>query len=153
MRDGSNSSHSDMEPLLSDIALRYRFARRLLPSGDTASPRAFTRLERWIATCTSSHDRCNEASNLNYMPKRLLELAHGKVFLREHLPPRIRYASLSHCWGPDGVSIKLLSDALPAFKEGVRQTDLPKTFREAIQICLQLDITYLWIDALCTLRA
>ena len=33
--------------------------------------------------------------------------------------------------------------------EGIRWTDLPKTFQEAVLLVHELGIDYLWIDSLC----
>ena len=30
--------------------------------------------------------------------------------------------------------------------------DLPKTFREAVEVCQSLDISYLWIDSICIIQ-
>lgn len=61
------------------------------------------------------------------------------------------YASLSHCWGEKGPSIRLTKSSVAQLKEGVYINTLPKTFAEAAKVCLQLGIYYLWIDALCEL--
>ncbi|KAH6644484.1 heterokaryon incompatibility protein-domain-containing protein [Boeremia exigua] len=139
-------------PLASDISSRYPFPYRYLPSGDTSSQQAFSCLKRWIDTCTQSHERCNRIPAQKYVPKRLLEIKTGKVYLREQLAPGTQYACLSHCWGPHGVSSKLTRDSLPAYQQGLEYSQLPKTFRDAVQVCLRLDISHLWIDALCILQ-
>jgi hypothetical protein len=36
--------------------------------------------------------------------------------------------------------------------EGIFIRDLPKCFREAVQLCQKLKIRYLWIDALCIIQ-
>jgi hypothetical protein len=39
---------------------------------------------------------------------------------------------------------------LPEYtKNGIKWTDLPKTFQEAILLARKLDIYYIWIDSLC----
>lgn len=119
-----------------------------MPSGNTASLQAFRCLEDWINTCVHSHPRCN-ASIPGYIPKRVLEITQHGVILRENLSGCVRYACLSHCWGADGVAFKLISANLGTLKHGIESSILPKTFRDAIQICSCLQIPYLWIDALC----
>jgi hypothetical protein len=47
------------------------------------------------------------------------------------------------------VAFKLTSANLGTLKHGIELSILPKTFRDAVWICSRLQITYLWIDALC----
>jgi hypothetical protein len=34
-------------------------------------------------------------------------------------------------------------------REGLTVPELPKTFRDAVEVCRHLEVQYLWIDALC----
>jgi hypothetical protein len=140
----------DTPPQHATIASEFEFSRRHLPSGDTASLQAFQCLENWITTCVHSHSKCN-ASIPGYTPKRVLEIKQHGIVLRENLSKCIRYACLSHCWGGDGVAFKLTSANLGTLKHGIEPSVLPKTFRDAVEICSRLQIHYLWIDALCML--
>ncbi|KAJ8113563.1 hypothetical protein OPT61_g4331 [Boeremia exigua] len=148
----TRESESDPDPLSQDIASRYSFPFRPLPSAHTASSQAFACLNQWIEACSRSHLSCSKSKDQNYAPKRVLEIKDGKVFLREHLAPGIRYACLSHCWGPQGVAIKLNRHTLDTFKCGYNSLELPKTFQDAVQVCERLNIPNLWIDALCILQ-
>lgn len=139
-----------MPPQNADIASEYEFSRRYLPSGNTASLQAFRRLENWITTCVHSHNKCNE-SLPGYVPERVLEITQRGIVLRENLSDCIRYACLSHCWGADGVAFKLTTANLGAFQHDIELSILPKTFRDAVNICSRLQIPYIWIDALCML--
>jgi hypothetical protein len=49
------------------------------------------------------------------------------------------------------VAFKLTSTNLGTLKHGIEPSILPKTFRDAVEICSRLQIPYLWIDALCML--
>ena len=59
--------------------------------------------------------------------------------------------TLSHCWG----TLKCLTLTTLNYKyleTGFKLKELPKTFREVIEITRNLGIRYLWIDALCILQ-
>ena len=59
--------------------------------------------------------------------------------------------TLSHCWG----TLKCLTLTSVNYKyleAGFKLIELPKTFREAVEITRNLGIRYLWIDALCILQ-
>jgi hypothetical protein len=59
-----------------------------------------------------------------------------------------RYAALSHCWGKTQ-TIKLQSDTRGEFERGIEVMSLPKSYQEAVLVCLKLDIGFIWIDSLC----
>jgi hypothetical protein len=63
------------------------------------------------------------------------------------------YAALSYCWGHASLEQKeriCLSDENYARRlVGFSLNELPKTFRDAIQVTRSLGLSLLWIDALC----
>jgi Heterokaryon incompatibility protein (HET) len=67
------------------------------------------------------------------------------------VPDGTSYASLSHCWGAH-VPVKLLASNLSTFEHKIEISELPKTFREAIDVVRRLDIEYIWIDSLCIIQ-
>lgn len=71
------------------------------------------------------------------------------VYVRELSSIRAVYACLSHCWGPQGPKIKLTHATAKQLGRGILVSALPKTFRDAVNVCQQLGIFYIWIDALC----
>jgi len=83
------------------------------------------------------------------LPKRILHITADQVFLREQPAKSAPYACLSHCWGLNGPAIKLTAGTVGYLRNGLRTSDLPKTFRDAVEVCRHLEIHYLWIDALC----
>jgi len=145
----AESHRLDLDAKTSDIASRYAFRSRSLPSGDTSSPEAFHCLKGWIDDCIHHHQRCRNVVTQWKPPKRILEIKRRRVFLRETPMASINYACLSHCWGPDGVPFKLTNANLSSMQAGLAFSLLPKTFYDAVQVCVRLNITYLWIDALC----
>ena len=89
-------------------------------------------------------------------PLRLIDVStfsHGflKLIHSSSLPARVRYATLSHCWGQSKQGVLLLS-RLTAYQQHISVSSLPKTFREAAKICLDLHLNYLWIDSLCIVQ-
>lgn len=106
-------------------------------------------IRTWIHDCTKGgHQYCPEEAPTR-LPARVLDLAEDRYYLREHTDAADRYACLSHYWGTAGPSLKLTNDNMSHLKLGGYISELPKTFRDAMEVCLQLDIQFLWIDALC----
>jgi hypothetical protein len=62
-----------------------------------------------------------------------------------------RYACLSHCWG-NVQPLKLIWDNQQQLKAGLPRSELPKTFRDAFEVCDWVNVRYLWIDSLCILQ-
>ncbi|CAG8971335.1 hypothetical protein HYALB_00005953 [Hymenoscyphus albidus] len=103
----------------------------------------------FLETCDREHQMCQKPSGNVKLPTRLLDIQTGSIRLCQssHLPQNIKYATLSHCWGPDGVAFKLTNALLDSFQQGINQESLPKTFRDAILISTHLGTTHLWIDS------
>ena len=65
------------------------------------------------------------------------------------------YVTLSHRWGaPDGDQpLKLEMATREQLKTGIPLRDLPRTFRDAIELAAHLPgVSYIWIDSLCIIQ-
>ena len=119
-------------------------------NGDTSSTDSINTIKTWIDTCNCQH-QCVE-SGAPQMLDRLLQITEQTIFFRENLDStKLKYACLSHCWGVDGLEIKLTKSNKLDLCNGFQCNTLPKTFREAILVCFQLGVEYTWVDALCKL--
>ena len=105
-------------------------------------------VRQWKTSCMEHHEHClpRVASPL---PKRILEIGAALICLRELPGITASYACLSHCWGPSGPALQLRADTLERLQKGLSIYDLPLTFRHTVEVCRQLGIHYVWIDALC----
>ncbi|KAH7389382.1 heterokaryon incompatibility protein-domain-containing protein [Phaeosphaeria sp. MPI-PUGE-AT-0046c] len=128
------------------------FVERTRPSGDTGSEEALGTIKQWIHNCSTHHNRYCTARAKSHLPKRVLELSHGSLHLRENVISEEVYACLSHCWGTTGPALTLTRETIGKLKDGIPTAELPRTFREVTELCLKLHIRYLWIDALCIIQ-
>lgn len=100
-------------------------------------------------------------------PTRLLQLdpeLPGIVKLISTDSSRVyAYATLSHRWGahPHPVPLKLSSRKSTAdegwvsveeLQAGILESNLPRTFRDALNIARQCEVKYMWIDSLCIIQ-
>ena len=93
------------------------------------------------------------------LPRRVLRLEQRpdssiSVHLQENhkeIPMKALYATLSHCWGSHHTCITTTAN-INRHSRGIAWTEVPLTWRQIIQYCLKLDISYLWIDALCIIQ-
>jgi hypothetical protein len=112
----------------------------------------------WVKNCVTSHSECTRTTQGHSFPSRILDLS--KVQSVGSLDPvtlidsgllRDKYATLSYCWGKLD-PMKTTKSALESIRRGIPVNSLPKTFRDAVRVCLVLDIMYLWIDSLCIVQ-
>ncbi|KAE9582726.1 hypothetical protein CGMCC3_g1346 [Colletotrichum fructicola] len=130
-------------------------------SSNTASEEAWGKAITWIETCCSGHQSCNaEAAAEAWYPTRLLDLSAPDLDLDtlrlivtsdEAIECKQRYTTLSHCWG-SAQFIQLKKSTYGDFRKGIQLSNLPKTFRDAVEVTRRLGIRYLWIDSLCILQ-
>jgi hypothetical protein len=123
-------------------------ARRPLFWPDTSAQNAYSTVKRWMAECLGNHDNCSKHT-VSDLPKRIIKIEEDFAYLREPKDLKASYACLSHCWGKNGAALQLTNATMDRLKRGIMKQLLPKTFRDAMEICRQLDISFLWIDAIC----
>jgi heterokaryon incompatibility protein (HET) len=64
----------------------------------------------------------------------------------------LRYDCLSHYWSTTSFQNITIQNSLLANKRGIRISDLPKSFRDAILVARSLHIDYRWIDSMCIVQ-
>jgi hypothetical protein len=132
--------------------------------GSTASDAHFDLAKSWLQRCKADHLTCRDGHYIvessvvdrdQVLPTRLLDLTSlyaedGKIRLckTQDLSEVPQYVALSHCWGT--VKPFLLTDATEnTLFQGVRCSEFPATFTDAILISRKLGFQFLWIDSLC----
>jgi hypothetical protein len=116
----------------------------------------FDQVKSWIDECGHKHRQCplltGEPQSL---PTRVLKTTQTqgdfKVQLHEGNGKKLRYITLSHCWGKDQPVMTTRANLADHFRE-ISWSSLPKTFQDAIIITNGLGIEYLWIDSLCIVQ-
>lgn len=117
---------------------------------------------QWHSDCKANHVQCGgqQASNSRkWRPTRLISFTLSsrtetdvvQLVDGASLPDETEYVALSHCWGKVHL-IRLLASTEAELRAGYPISRLPKTFREAIQVCRWLDYRYIWIDSLCIIQ-
>ncbi|OCK73297.1 HET-domain-containing protein [Lepidopterella palustris CBS 459.81] len=124
---------------------------------NTGSKASISRMQAWLDICTSSHPACNRGDTLPPpLPTRVIAVGgkrSSSCFLVSGTDKRGNYATLSHCWGnPNNRPLTTTDKTLTLRQQGIKDEELPKTFRDAVRICRELGIEYLWIDSLCIIQ-
>ncbi|KAK6844272.1 hypothetical protein PG995_014382 [Apiospora arundinis] len=122
---------------------------------DTSSNDSLVWAKEQIKSCLSEHN-CSSDTRRSSLPTRVLDLfaqgGQGMIKLLITNQQRAPYTCLSHCWGNTGRMTKTTTDNLKSRLEGINIADLPRTFRDAVDITRRLGIQYLWIDSLCIIQ-
>ncbi|KAI3317712.1 HET-domain-containing protein [Xylariaceae sp. AK1471] len=125
---------------------------------NTGSESAFRLSAAWLNECLLTHVRCNPVSAdvEPPLPHRVLDVGSADdpyVYLVDTRTTLLtgRYTTLSHCWG-GGSPIMTTRDNIASHEEGIRCSDLPPTFRDAVHTTRNLGCRYLWIDSLCIVQ-
>lgn len=119
---------------------------------------AVMKINEWMALCLRDHKdaRCRKnGMQPNSYPSRLLELDRSSFrVIRTTLDnPRGPYATLSYCWGPNPVFLRLTAGNESELEAGVPISQLPLAFREAISVIQRLSLRFVWIDCLCIIQS
>ncbi|KAL7955547.1 heterokaryon incompatibility domain-containing protein [Trichoderma compactum] len=87
-------------------------------------------------------DVSNDADSTHVFLKELRDFKHSTDS---------RYVALSHCWGT-GPNLCTARSTLQKHKHGIKVSELPPTFRDAVNVARNLSVRYLWIDSLCIIQ-
>jgi hypothetical protein len=113
--------------------------------------------------CLVNHDSCSRSRpDDRRRPARIIavgslpDFSDVKLCCLSDLERVFSYVTLSHCWGPSGLEMKITAPVEKSLKESIPWDSLPKAFRDAILITRALQnafgVKYIWTDALCILQ-
>jgi hypothetical protein len=144
-----------------NVAAKFVSTRPVV--AEAACKENFQLARKWFKQCRESHDSCLRSS-LDFMPKRLIEIARdnglesigGRWRLRLHHPNKSKepvqpYVAPSYCRGQDQ-QFKLTRGTIESMSNEIMWQDLPQTLKDAIYVTRELHIRFLWIDSLCIVQ-
>jgi hypothetical protein len=110
----------------------------------------------WLSRCDKNHTLCGSIQRTydGKTPARLVHVGttlNPSLSLVNSLGPEIKFAALSYCWG-DAKQVKLQNENLAEFTSAIPEDTLPQTIKDAIILTRALDISHIWIDALCIIQ-
>ncbi|KAM3467570.1 hypothetical protein NHJ6243_000191 [Beauveria neobassiana] len=114
-------------------------------------------IRRWIDQC----DKCHQSTCLgrlkeSSLPKTKLSLIDVEDLCIVTPNEPVRYAALSYVWGNDVLPMATKANItflrLPgAFLKG-GYLELPATIHDAVRVCANIGIRYLWVDSMCIVQ-
>ncbi|KAF4465132.1 HET domain-containing [Fusarium albosuccineum] len=119
--------------------------------GDANAPQVLEQARNWLKNCQENHPACKLVDGP--FPRRLIFVGDNTVDYKlvEGVHPDTPYVALSHCWGMQQAFTTTRSN-LDQRTAGIKQTDLPATFQDAITVTQGLGLQYIWIDSLCIVQ-
>ncbi|EYB24198.1 hypothetical protein FG05_30511 [Fusarium graminearum] len=113
------------------------------------SDRTFFRARQLMTKCLSEHGGCKQTG---LAPSRLLDVTLDKTRLVDTGSIKNPvWAALSYCWGGPQKSQTTYLNVHDRYRE-VLLEDLPLTIRDAVYVCREIDIPYLWVDSICIIQ-
>ncbi|KAF2877163.1 heterokaryon incompatibility protein-domain-containing protein, partial [Massariosphaeria phaeospora] len=107
---------------------------------------------RWLDDCVENHGGCKPyGPSLAQLPTRVIDVKSENPKVVDGKGISEQYAALSYCWGGN-TDFKMTQDTQAMLRKGVPLADFPATLRDSIIVTRKLDISYLWIDALCIVQ-
>ena len=120
---------------------------------------AFGNVKGWLARCDHDHDHSQqfELSERQLLIKLDLILIDVNKLCLVSVPHKGEYAALSYKWGDlgDKRQPRLLKGNIDSLRQpgALSKSDsCEKTIKDAMEICRQVDVDYLWVDALCIIQ-
>ncbi|KAK3360732.1 hypothetical protein B0T25DRAFT_536256 [Lasiosphaeria hispida] len=107
--------------------------------------------KEWLRVCDDQHRHTD--SHITTLPKRVLDVGDGAsdiVFLRTTTKAQGTYIALSHRWNHDTPTT--VHANLDARRAGIKVSDLPAIYQDAIRFTQNLGLRFLWIDSLCIIQ-
>ena len=92
-----------------------------------------------------------------YIPKRLVQIQQSgkerrlRLVETRKLKSKVRYMTLSHCWGLAEITRLRLSN-FNDFLTDIPVNSLPQLFVDAASVAARAGVNYIWIDSLCIIQ-
>lgn len=118
-------------------------------------------MQQRIDECINDHPGCRKTVKPTFLPRRLLDLGNNEASSVKLIEcgqtladpeEQIQYATLSYCWGSSLPMTTTIANKYEHQTTGINIYYMPATFQDAIYITHQLELRYLWIDALCIIQ-
>ncbi|KAH6993561.1 heterokaryon incompatibility protein-domain-containing protein [Fusarium venenatum] len=109
------------------------------------------RMNECLDASDDSHAACQQAVS-NPLPKRVLDVREDKVMLCNTADQSGNYCALSYRWGPPEETLRTTDSNIDSMMSGIELSSLPGLLRDAVSLTRQLNVPYLWIDALCIIQ-
>ncbi|KAH9225374.1 hypothetical protein K456DRAFT_1327372 [Colletotrichum gloeosporioides 23] len=122
------------------------------PTYDFHTKETFRTCIEWLQVCQMTHPECELGDLLPLLPTRVIKISESSLQLVQPQPFETgQYATLTHCWGQSQPTCLLMSN-LQEFSMELRWESLSRVIQDCITIARNLNIQYVWIDALCIIQ-
>jgi hypothetical protein len=121
----------------------------------TSTSKSLEMLRRWLEACSMQHTsdpgtcrRPKRPTSHSEFGIRVIDVIQRTIIAKK--PDEIEYAALSYVWSQAHGEIANLEDRdIPLGSSNVLPSKIPKVVEDAIFVCQELSIPYLWVDRHC----
>lgn len=117
------------------------------------APAAIAEASKWLRDCPG-HPEC-PSHDASPLPTRVIDVnpeeSASSVRILHSAGMIGCYAALSYCWG-GSIRGSLSVANIDQYQRRLDVTSLPKSIQDAIHVAQELNIRYLWVDALCIVQ-
>ncbi|PVH74309.1 HET-domain-containing protein, partial [Cadophora sp. DSE1049] len=109
-------------------------------------------LKSSLKYCESDHDACREPQLSTPKDMRIIDLDSMSIVLA---PENCRFCALSYVWGKvveKWLTLTRENRSSLSNKNALVGAPLPRTVKDAMQLCVELGERYLWVDSLCIVQ-
>lgn len=143
----SDSEVTGYPPAWDGITQGYEMS----PSANLGATTNFIRA--CLKSCDARHPLCKPTKS--YMPTRLVDVGGARSsqvrIVETDRMGASPYVALSYCWGPTN-NFRTTKSTLRTMAAGVPVSNLPQTVQDAVQVTRELNLRYLWVDAICIIQ-
>lgn len=116
----------------------------------------YANTKTFLSICENSHRACQLLSTVSFVPSRLLKVSSnsGPDYIRlveTRSDGQWTWACLSYVWGGHQRH-KTTRSVLSEYLKDICLEVLPQTIKDAVSVCRELGIPYLWIDSFCIVQ-
>lgn len=110
-------------------------------------------LRHWMKQCEDSHGSCCSQDRSSYPSRLILIDVKGMRLHDTPLGMQPKYLALSYTWGDALQPVLTQSNGeLWHAEGGLKNVDIPRKIRDAMQLTRMIGYEYLWVDALCIVQ-
>lgn len=155
---GDSSGETFEEPRFAQI--RDRLSAESTGAGNSVQPDVisseyvdWSKVRSWLKECDNQH-----GCSLRNQGTPVAQLPHGMNLIDVYqecisrAPPFPQFAALSYVWGetrPDELHAMKSNKNELSQPGGLRLDSLPRTISDAMTVCKELGVPYLWVDRFC----
>lgn len=136
------------------LAYNFKGDKRNISLQEVEERISSSRLKEWLSRCEEQHHPTQAKPGEHALPEGMLVIDVRKSCVVP-APENCKYVALSYVWGPPKLGqVEATKASINNLKQpgGLSGDHMPATIRDAMDLCRELDIQFLWVDRVCIIQ-